>query len=171
MKNLVAIGEFQMGKFAVVTDPCYELGDEGTYVLNNLKDGGEWRGYVSYDDDGRVSALGAVHADVPVKNLSESLFRKLGVGLWVDSGQMAICNLKDYKHSDDEYDKYCRATSSQLRAGVVGEYNSPAPYDTKDFSLKHSYAIVSQSGWGDGTYSLYTVSNPSGEVIGIMVRF
>lgn len=168
MDSMVQIGEFQMtSNKMIVTDPCYELGTECTYILNTAKTG-TWRAFVVMKDE-RPMALIALHSSVPSKNIKNLTFQTKWKNLGVDSGQMCMCDLQFYKQNQEEYDKYCHVTlDTEYRAGIVGFYNSPNPYETKDFSLTKAYACVSQSGYGDGTYKCKTYTQ-YGMVYGVMV--
>ena len=182
MKDMMKIGKFEVtSPQVIVTDPCYELGNSGTYIINNAATG-DWNGYITLDSDERVEKLIAIHESQPSKNLNDSDFNLVQTVLWVDSGQMAICNLADYRNLEYltitnpdipkfEYDKYCRVTLGEQRAGLIGEYVALKPYYSKDFSL---YAIASQSGYGDGEYTLRVVTTGTGvkaQTVAIMVEF
>ena len=130
------IGEFTVGTQVMVSDPCYEDGDQ---TINTLP--GTWVSYVTYNDEGRVAVLMAHNKEYfNIHHMDESDFRFITDELGVDSGQMAICDLIHYKHTDEEYHKYCNATLSDFYAGIIDKY-----------------ACASSSGWGDGEYTLYGI--------------
>ena len=169
MGKLIGIGEFNVrGTKLICTDPCYNFASDGTYIVNGVKPG-VWNGFILTKVSSEVEIvekLIAVHSSTPL-NLID--FKQVCTNLNVDSGQMAICDLLDYSLDDDEYDKYCHVTLDNL-AGLVGQYNSIKPYYTGDFSLHRAYAIVSRTGWGDGTYPLY-IKQDNENVIGVMIEF
>lgn len=154
MDKVIEIGEFTLDSKVIITDPCYDLGDSATYIINNAKPG-NWLAYARINDDGRVVSLIAVHKDFPMEEVSSESFKLVWKDLGVDSGQLAICNLADYHHDDNEYDKYCHATDNY--AGIVGEYANPA--NPLDYAISRAYAVVTQTGYGDGTYQVRTISD------------
>lgn len=135
------IGKLSLTNGAIIIDPCYFDG-EGGIPLKEIK-------------AGTYEAVAIWHGDY-VKTLYV-LHDTCKVAGWikvneisVDSGQVCIAELE--KFSKDDYDGYCAITVD------------------KGVGVFEDYAVVSNSGYGDGMYSVY-VAKEGEKVCGILVEF
>ena len=160
----------------VVSDPCYEKGLKKKMPLPALN--GEWVSHVNLNGENRVSSLVAVHKGT----------KRNGRGTWVakglrgvDSGQMSIFDAKHFrKEGDDskitptwrEYIKYedekdgggfFYATCCSLTCGEDNGVKSKAGVQ--------AHGVVSQTGYGDGSYSFAIQENDKGEAVAIRIQF
>lgn len=173
MYNAVKLGSFQItsGK-ARISDPCYDLETWCAGTLDAVKNG-DWKAQVLKKDMGdwgnRCGVLIAHHGDNPV-TYEYSGWNKEAIDVGVDSGQAGIFDLAHFKDDDsvrgltresvqgticeDEpfYSFCCDRTLSRIGAGTI------------------PYGVISSSGYGDGGYECYTVTE-HGEIVAIMIDF
>jgi hypothetical protein len=169
--------KFYLGHFevttgeVVVSDPCYNLGTWCQARLNNVQNG-QWNTVIEKIDDGdfgvRVSSLLAYTGREPVGANEFELRDDSSIG--VDSGQAGIFDISAYRNDDlakttrflsesrqeedgeEWYSSCCDATCSEDDAGVIVG------------------GVVSSSGYGDGSYELYTVTKED-KVVAIKILF
>lgn len=146
MKGMTLVGKVQLENKVVVTDPSFELGDRGSYILNNVQDYPYWNVYI------KPSMLVVVNGLSP--KLREFDFKLITSNLWVASGRVSVCNLANYRPQDD-YEKYTQASDNQLKAGIVGDYAAVAQTGMKGDALQCDLLVASTVG---------------GEIVGIMVQ-
>lgn len=146
------------------TDPCYST-DTWCQKLVNVKAGKYiCRAVISDEGDWgkRISELSISHIDNP-KNLGKYI---LSNNIGVDSGQCGFFEKEYYEefhngHFIDEndkdkewYDKVCNITLNGDMCGCVEDKG-----------------VVSESGYGDGCYTLYAGYNSKDEIVALRVRF
>ena len=143
MSELEYIGTLNLPKKALVMDPCYS--DTGSGQILTIVPG-EYGVYATYAND-RVAQL-------IVSMVYPKYTWVLQDSVSVDSGQMSVIAYDKWNH--DEYEKFC-AVTDEYKVGVVGE-NDP-------------YAVVCETGYGDGNYDVYVQYNLDGDINGILVEF
>lgn len=157
------VGDFdvQSGKL-VVSDPCYDRGTWCAGVLENVKNG-KWTAEVEYSDEGdwgsRVKELRA-YADGYRDHYA---YKRVNFEIGVDSGQVCLSDESvyprgetgEYGELDTFYGRACEANGSVAGSGI----------------FEDGRAVVSSSGFGDGSYDGYTVTNERGEIVGVRVVF
>ena len=142
-----------------VSDPCYEKDSDGGVTVDNVMNG-EWTAYFDCDRLSEVVAcVYAVHNmykyAVDAHNLKE--IEQIGV----DSGQAGIFDKVYYdvnqggEYGDLEtfYGKCCKITLDQV-CGIVEECG-----------------VVSSSGYGDGSYSVYVGYDKDGLIYCVYIEF
>jgi hypothetical protein len=169
-----------LGKFKIVsgiarvTDPCYDTEVWCSGQVEKVMKG-DWSSVVVKSDEDewgvRCAFLIASHYTVPIMPSHDDIDwveEKFEVG--VDSGQAGIFDLTNYRDDDsvagvkrvhtetlceDEpfYSICCDRTLSAMSAGVI------------------PFGCVSSSGFGDGGYVCYTITNGNGQVQAIMIDF
>lgn len=170
--------QIQLGGTVMVSDPCYTEPTWCQVKLDNVKPGNYRAFHKEYDcgDWGvRSSMIMVIHED----HINDRLKWKHHPGeVGVDSGQAGIFSYDTYRKDgldietpdetydggdkfklftkdqdgDDWYEKMCQMTLSK------------AGWST------YSNGIVSRSGFGDGSYSLYTVTKGK-EIIAMCIDF
>jgi hypothetical protein len=170
MSNVITLEEN-----VIISDPCYEVPTWCQSTLSNVLPG-DYRVFCKKVDSGdwgnRVSMLLAVHGDHEFDSLEWNTHSDIGV----DSGQAGIFNVKQYRQDNEEvtlgdgdisfftesfYEKdgdrwYVKVCSHTLGNNRWGSYRD---------------GVVSSSGYGDGSYSVFTAENENGQVIGIAIDF
>lgn len=150
----------------VVSDPCYELGNWGQGVLENVTTG-KWNAYVEKIDGGewgeRCAVVIALHESL--REEDEAAWEACDFVVAVDSGQAGIFERTVYRNDDsvvgettfDPDDKWysscCDLTLTDLGAGVING------------------GVVSSSGFGDGGYVAFVARNSEGKVVGVQIVF
>lgn len=145
------VGTIMLDKKVYVTDPCYDTTVWCQKLLYNVLPG-KYKCFVVVTDTGdwgtRVSELHVVKEEVfeKYKELEEIpyMLEPLDCRIGVDSGQCGIFDADYYEthQPDDDYDN----KESWYRRVCELTYNA----DTVD-----NLGVVTQSGYGDGSYSLY----------------
>jgi len=159
-----------------VTDPCYDATTECAGTISKVLNG-QWKGFTIKSDEGdwgkRVAALFVHHESwigrVPttVEEIENDMeMTEFDIG--VDSGQAGIFDADEFNrqalhidHSNnDESNKHnafyslaCEVNNGPEGAGSVG------------------FGINSCSGYGDGGYDCYHLTNDGGEVEAIAIVF
>ena len=162
MQTVKNLGSIELSGTIVVSDPCYDRDvwcmktglsvKPGRYdVMAICSDEKEW--------GPRIASLVLIHQDhkkAPQKNW-ESIATSIGV----DSGQCGIFDDSIYPQSKDHpdynptfYEECCQITLSKKMAGL----------------LKCGKGVVSSSGYGDGSYELFTKSD-GGQNIALMLDY
>ena len=153
------IGSFMTNNCIIVTDPCYNY-NEGQIIENALP--GEWIANIVVSDERewgmRVAELIAMNVD---SSFNDYEWNKSDIEVGVDSGQAGIFDsfmyprgdTGDFDDKNSFYGKVCDLTlKTPKSAGVL------------------SYGAVSSSGYGDGGYDLYTVTQ-NGKVVAAKIVF
>lgn len=149
-------GEFIVpeGKEVEVTDPGYDK-DTWCRTSVSLPPGI----YTPFADecDGRIAASGIVREDKFCD--AESLFFKPAGEVGVDAGLMGFfIDKPDF--SDDEWRALCdkMQEADEKAGGIAQEYEFPGGFATS-------------TGWGDGCYPVFLITDSHGEACGVMVVY
>ena len=161
MENMEKLGQVYLtsGK-VVVADPCY--GRECVKNTNNativeLRQG-MYEAYCSRSDDNRISALCIIPAMMDIEDVCYGDY-ELGVA-GVDSGTCGIfCN--DYhkkthakEHAlDDWYNEF-----------IIAD-------DCPESGITDDSGVFTSSGYGDGCYPVFAVTDRHGNQFGVLVEF
>lgn len=190
-QKYIYLGSFDIdNNKIVISDPSYEF-DEKTYkhdtwklnaLISNAKKG-KWQAWLyqhNYKKGGKRNAvLYAIHASIINENdtpdkIKNQKWEKI-MDLGVDTGQIGIHDINHFRNDLDANNK------------KLAEYIKPD--DMKDPGEKWyamvcavtyndnpsnagiiPYGVVSSSGWGDGIYELYSLTNEN-NVIGLKIIF
>ena len=165
----VPLSEFivESGKL-IVTDPCYQAGEEELQIiLSNVKKG-KWTASITYDEEKVIEKLSVLYEGKKPSGKWHVCAKPIAV----DSAKAGIFDLEKYRRDDaiqyevknvfdieiDEdgllyYVACCDVTDSDEEGGVV-----PG-------------GAVSMSGFGDGMYDVKVTYNSSKEIVGVMIDF
>ena len=145
----------------IVTDPCYEPANGYNRLLKNVLPG-NWNCTARKKNCGpwgsRITSLTIRHEDYPKGRIEE-----YEGCVAVDSGQCGFFEPGYYEenYKDDAYDnleswyrRVCGRTSSEPCWGVF-----------------EGMGVVSESGYGDGCYDIYSLRNDSGYIVGLRLKF
>ena len=142
-----------------VSDPCYEKDSDGGFTVDNVING-QWLAYFDYDRfRDSVACVYAVHDMYRYKASVYNLNDVAQIG--VDSGQAGIFDKVyydinqggEYDNLETFYGKCCKITLDEV-CGIVEEYG-----------------VVSSSGYGDGSYSVYVGYDKDGLVYCVYIEF
>ena len=174
MKNQITLGTK-----VVVSDPCYEIPTWCQATVDGVKPGKYHVHAHKLDIDGwgeRVCALVAIHEDHEFSNIYLDLNpNEIGV----DSGQAGIFCMTSYRNNE-VYDTIPRKLEEPFSSW--GDPDEPGKkwYDriceltlcTESWG-SYDTGVVSSSGIGDGSYSLYTatVDETNPEIVGFVIDF
>lgn len=144
------IGTITLNNKVIVSDPCYSIDDWCNKIINNMQPG-EYECFGVLIDE-RIGELHLIHKEVLdiYKELEDIPYNPepLCCSIGVDSGQCGIFDYEYYdKHQpDDDYDDseswYTRICDITLDPPCCGTVDN--------------VGVVSESGWGDGRYNLYS---------------
>lgn len=169
------MSQIKLGKEVMVSDPCYT---DPTWCQHKLKNvlPGEYSVYNKKHDAGdwgiRNSMLLAVHSDYKNEDLrwKECVAASIGV----DSGQAGIFDLPYYRkdsvfeNEESNFLKEFRNYNSE--EGDVW-YSHMCDRTLGEQGWGHfEHGVVATSGYGDGSYTLYTASI-NRKVVGICIDF
>lgn len=169
------MSQIKLGKEVMVSDPCYT---DPTWCQHKLKNvlPGEYSVYNKKHDAGdwgiRNSMLLAVHTDYKNEDLrwKECVAASIGV----DSGQAGIFDLPYYRkdsvfeNEESNFLKEFRNYNSE--EGDVW-YSHMCDRTLGEQGWGHfEHGVVATSGYGDGSYTLYTASI-NRKVVGICIDF
>ena len=145
----------------IVSDPCYAVGIWCAAILENVQIG-TWYAELGISDEvlwgKRVSYIEAGTG----KSSGDWTKHKVDIG--VDSGQMSISDYHDqmgtgdYEDNTHWYGKACNLTLGGNKGGIIN-------------FMGYNIAAVSKTGYGDGSYDLYTQINKDGDISRIRVVF
>ena len=151
------IGTIELNSKVYVTDPCYKEDDDDVQArLSNVKSG-VYDCFIERKDRSDVQYFVVVLQEYS-EQVDDLLFEyddETSIG--VDSGQVGVFNaayFKKNRKSKDWYDDVCDYTLEENFAGCI---------DGQGF--------VSRSGYGDGCYDLYTVTDADDKIVAIKVVF
>ena len=155
-----ALGDFELSQpDLVISDPCYE---PGTWCAGTIKaKPGKWICDILIgptDWYTRVKRLRARHESV-----SEAVyaleFADTGIDVGVDSGQCGLFDRARYESDvceESAYQKICVVTlRSECSGGIIPGKSG----------------VVSESGFGDGSYTALTHNTPQGEAVAVQIVF
>jgi hypothetical protein len=161
------VGSIMLNKEVYITDPCYDTTVWCQKFLDNVSPG-KYKCFVVVIDDGewghRVAELHAIKEEIfsryveleDIPYISEPLNCCIGV----DSGQCGIFDRKYYEEHQPDDDYY--NLNSWYRKVCELTYNNAGTID--------GLGVVSESGYGDGAYSLY-VAMENNEVVAMKIAF
>jgi len=157
MNNTLYTDSFLITGKVRVTDPCYKKDTWCSYVMDNVLPG-RYNTKIE-EHEGRIATLTIYHESIPdpdISNYQLVLDAKLGV----DSGQLGFFNEDSYPDIPGDfdgkggfYDVCCNTTLEDPFAGLV-----------------NNCGVVSQSGYGDGIYGLYTYTK-NNKIVAAMAVF
>ena len=162
MAIISTLGSFLItGNKIHVSDPCYDYACSGAITLNNALSGKYFATLVKHNLDiwdTRVSKLTIQHEDY--KNIVPDIFS--GYKIAVDSGQAGFF--------DDYY-------YQQNHGGDFGDLNSlfglacSLTLSKNHGGILLDKGVVSDTGFGDGCYSLYVGKNDEGKIVAASIIF
>jgi hypothetical protein len=173
-KKIFAVGEFNLGKEVIVSDPSYEVGIWCQAKLNSVK-AGKYIGFAEMIHDAdwgvRVSRLYAINKDFASREYWNWELDSNEIG--VDSGQAGIFDMSNYRNDQVEFQNVPNVPfMDDMKGDEAGDtwYRNITKITlNKDYGIYES-GIFSRSGIGDGGYSLYT-EYEDGQVIGICIDY
>lgn len=155
-------GQFRCSSSMWVTDPCYKPGTWCQHKLEKVASG-DWKSYVLIADSGswgkRVAELIAYKGDEVLSGDPRWEIAR-GVNIGVDSGQAGFFSGEtsigsgEYGEVDTFYGACCAATNGKNQSGII-----------------NNQGVVSHSGFGDGSYLLFTIQGRGGKVIATKLVF
>lgn len=159
----------------MVSDPCYTDPTWCQHKLSNVLPGEYSVHCKTYESDGwgkRNSMLLAVHKDYENKNLKWEECEGADIG--VDSGQAGIFDLPYYRKDsvfDNQESKFLRGYSKKEDEEGEVWYGHMCDRTLGEEGWGHfEHGVVSSSGYGDGSYTLYTASI-NGQVVAMCIDF
>lgn len=162
-RNNIGMFEVESGKIRI-SDPCYKTSlVRCTKVINGKN--GIWNAFISISDN-CVSKLEAIHSDFLNDTVTEWVESKNDIG--VDSGQVCIVDDNFYR-KDEIVDKLDIAKYISLEKDGDKWYARCCAITEQKAGIM-PYGCVSQSGYGDGSYTLYTKKYDN-EIVAIKVLF
>jgi hypothetical protein len=155
------IGTIELNSKVYVTDPCYEDDNDVQARLSNVKSG-VYDCFIERKDRNDNWGIRVQYFVVVLQELSEQVDDLLfeydsETSIGVDSGQAGVFNapyFKKNRKSEDWYDDVCDYTLEENFAGCIDDQG-----------------FVSRSGYGDGCYDLYTVTDSDDKIVAIKVVF
>ena len=190
------LGTIELSDSVVVSDPCYDLGIWCSAILK-IKPG-KYLGFMEKVNFGdkpwegiRVTNLWVIHEDYP-DVYPNDLDEKADIG--VDSGGAGIFDFDYYNKYHPVRDDdgpgsqwYDRQFDLRYYYDINGEeYIEPklrydpetdeekwieSGQERRDGISLDGKCVISFSGFGDGSYNLYTASDKDGKIIGIRIEF
>jgi hypothetical protein len=155
------IGTIELNSKVYVTDPCYEDDNDVQARLSNVKSG-VYDCFIERKDRNDNWGIRVQYFVVVLQEFSEQVDdlafeydSETSIG--VDSGQAGVFNaayFKKNRKSEDWYDDVCDYTLEENFAGCIDDQG-----------------FVSRSGYGDGCYDLYTVTDADDKIVAIKVVF
>lgn len=166
---MLKLEEQLLGKFEVntphllITDPCYSKDVNCLGVVDNAKIG-VWEAYITVSDEGmwgkRVSNLVTYHKEQLNSIAHDSfLWQRTNHDIGVDSGMAGVFNAD-----------LIPATREGCNNPVWDNWYSSLYKDESKAKVIEG-GVVSSSGYGDGGYDSYLITDAHGEVIAIKIEF
>lgn len=162
------LGQIQLGKEVVVSDPCYSVPTWCQAILKDVKPGTynvEW--YEAFEDRWDGHMLVVSHVSVPKSVFPETTMTDVTLG--IDSGQVGIYDSLYYK--DDEI-------MERFEAEGIDYFDMIEPKEWYGYActlyeakLLLDTGVTSPSGYGDGTAELLVSFNNDGDIVRIGVNF
>jgi hypothetical protein len=165
-----------LGSSVTILDPCYIPNSMHMETVINITPG-VWEPYVEMKDEGswgtRVATLGITR-----KGFRTGFGRVVNYA-GVDSGQMMIIDtdaISNWEGRDDEKWPFGTGAEPENRDGeFAGELSyfgaCQATLSEDQHGILEDLAVVSSSGFGDGSYPIYVFEDTNGQVERIEVRF
>lgn len=165
MENMEHIGQIYLTtNRVVVADPCYgrnTVNDENLACKVDLLRSGAYDAYIGRcEDDGRIANLCIVVAGTNIEDVCYGDW-ELGQAA-VDSGTCGIFD-NNY-HKETHYDK--NADDDWYDEFVMGEDGS-----CPEINITDDKGVLSSSGYGDGCYPVFVVTDQNGNEMGICVEY
>lgn len=168
--------KIKLGTEVVVSDPCYTIPTWCQIIVNNVLPG-YYEPFVKKHDAGdwgnRVSMLMCIHEDYVGKEDELALAWVEHAGtVGVDSGQAGFFSMASYRNDQHPIEKG-EADFSCTRGDEGDEWYDKMCQRTLGVSHWGSYdeGMVSSSGFGDGSYPLFVLTNEEDVVVGFCVDF
>lgn len=159
----INLGDINLNKNIMISDPCYPIGTWCQIQLNNIKPGIYEAFCIKSNEDEwgiRSSSLIIKHKDIHMVEYDELNIHTGDIG--VDSGQAGIFDISIYPsdnhnkiYRENFYNECCDLTLSDNSCGA----------------LLNKKGIVSSSGYGDGSYTLYYNENENNEIDYLHILF
>lgn len=179
------IGTIKLGEKILVADPCYSHNPEAFekgYASELLVKPGDWaaRIYTSVDDSKwercfalllEIGEYGLDIRDEKPITTSNISFELINPYLSVETGMMLVidqaqCHLEE-SMTETVVDEFCDKVFQLIYDSKNDQYLNAALYPNG----KQKYCgIVSKTGWGDGTYSLYVLKEQD-KVVAMAILF
>lgn len=161
-EKLKNVGTFKVDSgVLVVSDPCYDLATMKRGVEKLRAVNGIWTGYVAKGEADRVAELRVYHETV--KPDSPLMWIQMDE-VFVDSAQMSMVDEPAFRHDPNAFcNECCNHTLSKEQCGIIEGVDGS--------SAQWGAGIVSSTGWGDGSYTLWASLDNSGAVVAAMVVF
>ncbi|MCY8549383.1 DUF4241 domain-containing protein [Bacillus haynesii] len=168
------LGTFEINSDSViVSDPCYEMGVWCQAKIDNVKTG-EWLSLVKQSDEGswgiRNAELIIFHTD---KMSQENLeWSKEEANIGVDSGQAGIYDIDVYRNNDcigDIQNEFCFDIEKDGEKFYA--LNCDLTLGTELHGGVINNGVVSSSGYGDGSYDLFTSKDDNGKIVAMKIVF
>ena len=175
------LGEFEVESgILVVSDPCYNLGSNWNFELENVKCG-IWEAFAQYSDEDdfgiRIAALGVKQIDQEMDisemelednyYIDDDIFDWINDRIGVDSVQVSIVDKKYYRNDEELQDYTCDFTFGDSKW-----YNLCCNKSLSEESAGMiPGGVVSESGFGDGCYEAALHVNGFGKIDMVTVYF
>lgn len=162
MANSISLGSFFVtGNKIHVSDPCYDYDSPGSATIANVLSGEYLAKLTLYNMANwgtRVARLSIYHANH--KNIVPNICTDCVIS--VDSGQAGFFDDDYYKENQGGdfgnittlFGLACSLTLSKNRGGIMLDKG-----------------VVSETGFGDGSYSLYIGKNEAGKIVSASIIF
>jgi hypothetical protein len=168
--------KIKLGNKVVVSDPCYTIPTWCQVIVKDVTPG-YYEPLIKKSDEGdwgtRVSMLMCIHEDYIGKEDEIDLnWVKHGGTVGVDSGQAGIFSKESYRNDNHSIEKG-EADFSCTRGDEGDEWYDKMCQRTLDVLQWGSYdeGVVSSSGFGDGSYTLYVLTDDENMVVGFCIDF
>lgn len=162
MRNgIEKLGKLTLKEKVRISDPCYDVNTWCAGTLDNVLPG-EYIAYVK-KTNGRVSNLWVHHVSHPEITL-ESITEKTDIDVGVDAGCAGIF--------DQEYfEEYHQPTVDGRMDSRHQEWYDRFVQEFDGVTIIDGKCAISDSGWGDGSYSCYIKKDENQKIIGIHVDY
>ena len=168
-KNEMPVGNLELGNNVRVSDPCYSPDTWCSNVVCGFKPG-TYHAYVQKEDEeNRVAELIVYHEDYDTDEKKSNMFwRDYCIDVAVDSGQAGFF--------DETYYVTAKAQEEKVSAGMpeTGFYRDCCNITLADDPygiLNNQKGVVSESGYGDGCYTMYAAKDSDGYIIAAKISF
>lgn len=154
------VGQFKVKSGSLrVSDPSYDKDTWCAGVIEEVKNG-NWESYIKLDEtSSRVSELISLYSDISNTTRKKDNWIEQSFEIGVDSGQCGIF--------DDEY--YPNGKTGEF-SDINSFYGKCCNMTTSELSGVLDFGVVSGSGFGDGSYTCYTIEDKNG-VVGVKIIF
>lgn len=171
---MINVGRFNIDNDVVVSDPCYDFESVGG-VLGDVKHG-EWIAGVNHSDDTswgiRISELIVHHSQSPEPKEQDYWTLEDSYDIDVDSGQAGFYDVDYYRNNDSAQPSTFLDEKRQEEEGE--RWYSACCELTCDTDLGAGVmtgGVVSSSGYGDGSYNLFTMRDSDNQIVAMKIVF